>query len=123
MVNLSELCGLHYLTGLDFLDDGDQKHISFGVDGTYYTATIEPVDSYNSICVVSIAGRPCQRSIELPVFLTMQDRGIYGRGDNVLRALNIRNGREIFAVGTEDLDSNEPSGIIRIDPTNLDCKT
>ncbi len=117
-MNLMDLIGLKELTGVDFDTEStnDAQTIYFVLDGKTYAASEDPVDGYRS-CMKDIIEskykvknkfRPCR------VLGTMRDGGC-----DILDFIDVKTGKVVLSVGTDDADDYYPCWVARFTPENM----
>ena len=122
-MELKDLTGLHFLTGVDRQNvevDGDVADtISFVLDGVTYTATENPQDGYRS-CMNDIAISDRKVLNTFPPCHVMARMDLGGEGYRgvceILELLDVTTGGCVLKVGTESADDYYPSYVAEFDP-------
>lgn len=122
-MKLKDLVGIHCLSGVDLSvinDSGyDCNCVKFTLDGVTYCAVEDPDDGYRSYCgELVVSDSSCRFQFPaLQVLCTMQFEGLWG--DDVLLFTDVITGKEVLAVGTEDLNDYYPVCVMRYTPENM----
>lgn len=127
-MELKDLVGLHFLTGVDFENfetggyyNWDAQVVNFVLDGITYTATEDPEDGYRS----------CMREIKVSdfrvtnIFPAIQVLGVMRRREfssydsDIIDFYDTKNGKPVLSVGTDNLDNYYPSFVSDFQPENM----
>lgn len=130
-MELKELTGSHILKGIEvgtmskdfgFGFKNVCNYIKFALDDTIYLAIEDPADGYRSyMAELEITEEPCKIKLpDISVVCHMREDGRYYEND-VLVFIDSMNGKEILAVGTEDIDDYYPCCVFEYTPENMYC--
>lgn len=129
IMELIDLVGLHYLSGVDFSAESINRYgydevanaINFILDDVTYTAVEDAMDGYRS----------CMREIRQPdfkvsnIFSSVQVLAVkrtfdcYRDGGNILDFYDVKNGKCVLSVGTGNFESSYPTWIAVFTPENM----
>lgn len=124
-LELKDLVGEHILTGVDFnnqqiKDYGDEYQICqvirFTLDGKTYIACEDPEDGYRS-CMrwIRLSKETINNLEPIKILARMNDKC----NTITLQILNIKNGKIILEIGTDNEDSYYPNWIAEFHKENL----
>ena len=123
-MELKDLVGMHKLSGVDFenvkIDKygnfEDAQMMRFKLDNIIYVATEDPSDGYRSSMRDIIVSKDKIKN----KFKSIEVVGIYDDDDNdILKLVNVKNGKTIVTVGTDHSDSYYPYFIANFNPENI----
>ena len=131
-MELKDLVGLHVLQGIEvgttklkrfFYDECN--FVKFTLDGVTYLALENPDDGYRTYMEeLEIVDEPCKFALpDINVLCKMREQGKYTAGDNVLSFVDVKCGKEILAIGTENNDDYYPLCIMEYKPENMACNS
>lgn len=129
-VDLQTLVGEHHLDAVD--EDtaqikkwGDRYEsanvMRFRLDGKVYCAVEDPDDGYRSSMDKLFVSDDAMRNAFPPikVLARVMDRTEYSGAADVLQLLDVRNGKVILEVGTDNTDDYYPSFVASWNPANI----
>ena len=125
-VTLESLAGLHKLKGVDFgtanLGEyyGDSTSISFNLDGVVYTGIENPDDGYRSSLDKLIVSKDKIKNKfkSVSVMALARTSCRYGKAD-VLELVDVKTGKVVLEVGTNNTDDYYPSFVGNFYPENM----
>lgn len=127
-MKIKELIGEHTLDAVDFSNEdvklwGEQfqacQVMRFRLDGICYVATEDPSDGYRSSMhdfVVSDGAEMKNVFVPHKVIGRYRTKGIYGNEDDVLELIDVKTGKTIIEVGTENIADYYPGFVASFDP-------
>lgn len=129
-VELSDLVGLHKLSGVDretvkgggYYSDEDCEIFIFRLDRKTYVAQEDPEDGYRS-CMDSIKTSSDTIKNRFPsqaVFCKMREKS-HGEDNDVLEMYDVQTGKLVLAVGTGNTDDYYPYWVAEFYPENMFC--
>ena len=128
-MELKDLIGLHYLTGVEMSvikDDGDDCNcVKFTLDGITYCAVEDPSDGWRSYCkTLVISDASAKYSFPPLQVLCVMESGKELNDEppylvDVLRCIDVITGKEVLAIGTEGFDDYYPGCVMRYTPENM----
>lgn len=135
-IELKTLVGKHILQGVEMGrmpkertwsgDFDDCNYVKFTLDGTHYIALEDPEDGYRSYCEnLRTTPKPCRVTlpdIEVEVKYVDARHGTVWREDcDLIEVYDIKNGKLILEVGTENVGDYYPCCIFHYYPENMSC--
>lgn len=126
-MELKDLVGEHYLSGLDegitpaeSIYSDDANHFLFILDGITYKATENPDDGYRSyLRELEVSDEKVNYTFpQQKVIGKMKEDDTYSRND-VIVFCNPETDKPILEIGTDNLDDYYPCCILRWNPENL----
>ena len=132
-MTLEDLVGNHILSGVEFGTKKvngygwyeDANFAKFTIDGVTYLALENPDDGYRSYMEeLQIVEETC--SVRLPdvkVRCLMRDSKFHGQIDDVLSFVDVENGKEFLAIGTENTNDYYPYCVFEYTPENMSCNS
>jgi hypothetical protein len=137
MTELSDLVGLHELSGVSFSDIPTKlyswsdemencQHVSFILDGITYTAIEDPSDGYrSSMKDLIVGGDVANRFAPQKVFCTYEDKGkpgsSYESASDLLVVRDAVTSKVVLIVGTGNTDDYYPYFCAEFSPENMAC--
>ncbi|MCG7985015.1 MAG: DUF2800 domain-containing protein [Candidatus Thiodiazotropha lotti] len=130
-MELKDLTGLRFLDGVDFVNEDIPDYpgaiencqvCRFRLDGTVYVAAEDPEDGYrSSMRDLYVADKDAIKNTFEPIRVMCKHRteGSFGYADDVLEIIDIKTGRSVLIVGTENTDDYYPSFIANFDPAAM----
>lgn len=132
-MELKELEGKHILQGIEVSSEpttgwswcNNANYIKFKLDGVTYKATENPDDGYRSYCkeLEIVKDNP---EIPLPDVEVEcrhkrynKDKWGWSRIDDILEFTDVKNGKVILTIGTEDIGDYYPGCVLSWVPENL----
>ena len=114
-MNLKELVGNHWLSGVDVNTYGNDGSISFILDNIIYTVIEDPIDGYRSCIGEILIGKIEVKNTfkKVKVFCSIN------YDEDMLTMIDVKTGKTIIEVGTEYSDSYYPSFVNYWKPDNL----
>lgn len=130
LVEMESLVGKHTLSGVDEvlrkIEDGwhgfeDCQCINFVLDGKTYTAIEDPSDGYRSALEKIIESDEKVDNIFDPidVVVTLREKSRYGDYCEILDFIDIKNGKCVLEIGTDNTDDYYPSFVACWIPENM----
>lgn len=136
-ITLKSLEGRHVLQGVElgkvpkkdtwFGEPDECNYVKFTLDGKHYMAIEDPSDGYRSYCEeVKTVKDPCRTTlpdIEVRVeHVNVRGGSLYWHEDcDLIEVYDIKNGKLILEVGTENVGDYYPSCIFHYHPENMYC--
>lgn len=117
VVGLNSFLGKHYLSGVEYttVEDEYYEAIKFCLDGNTYIVSKDPSDGWRSYCREVIQTNiPCKNT-----FFPHEVCGIYEDNTDIIRFIDVNNGKMVFRFGTEKFDSYYPCCVMEWLPENL----
>lgn len=125
-MELSDLVGIHKLSGVDFEDTKikncfkelkDALMMRFKLDNKVYVATEDPEDGYRSCMKEIIISKDKIKNKFKPIDVL----GIYKKNEDkdILKLISIKTGKTIIEVGTDYSDSYYPYFVANFKPENI----
>jgi len=132
-MELKDLVGRHYLTGVDQSDKQiklwgssyeDCNVINFVLDGKTYTAIEDPSDGYRSAMKeITISDESVSNTFPpVEVMGKMRGDSIYEAND-VIEFWDIENGKLVLAVGTANYKDYYPYWVAEFNPQDMSINT
>lgn len=130
-MELSDLVGLHILDAVDLSseevrtwgDEFEHAHvIRFRLDQVCYVAVEDPSDGYRSAMgEIHIEESPNMKNefIGIDVFCRHKTDGSDGSSSDTIQCFDVKNGKLVLEVGTENTDDYYPSFIASFIPENM----
>lgn len=130
-MELQELVGLHKLSGVDMSNEkikeewGDSfedcQVINFILDKKTYTAIEDPSDGYRS----SMREIKLSKVVIKNVFKPVKVMGVMRQdtSDDVIDFFDVKTGKVVLSVGTENLDDYYPGFVAFFNPENMAINT
>ncbi len=128
-MELIDLVGEKMFSGIDFENEqiktwGDNfedcQCVNFILDGKVYTAIEDPSDGYRSNMKEIKESSINVKNIFEPVrvLARMKEDDEYGKND-ILQLIDLRNGKIVFEVGTDNYDDYYPCWVASFSPENF----
>lgn len=124
-MELSDLVGIHKLSGVDFENVKIEKYdyfedaqmMRFKLDNKVYVATEDPNDGYRSCMKEIILSKDKIKNKFKPIDVL----GIYKKNEDkdILKLISIKTGKTIIEVGTDYSDSYYPYFVANFKPENI----
>jgi hypothetical protein len=128
-MELTELVGLHVLTGVDFGDQTIERYgslensqvMNFVLDGVTYSAVEDPDDGYRSMMgSLLVSDVPVKNTFAgVTVMGIMRGPEQHGDGNDILDLYDVANAKPVLSVGTDYSDGYYPSFVAVFSPENL----
>lgn len=130
-MEVKDLVGLHKLSGVDMSNEkikeewGDSfedcQVINFILDKKTYTAIEDPSDGYRS----SMREIKLSKVVIENVFKPVKVMGVMRQdtSDDVIDFFDVKTGKVVLSVGTEDLDDYYPGFVAFFNPENMAINT
>lgn len=130
-MEVKDLVGLHKLSGVDMSNEkikeewGDSfedcQVINFILDKKTYTAIEDPSDGYRS----SMREIKLSKVVIKNVFKPVKVMGVMRQdtSDDVIDFFDVKTGKVVLSVGTEDLDDYYPGFVAFFNPENMAINT
>jgi len=120
-MKLSDLVGMHELSGVDTTQEDDVDVVRFVLDGTTYKATEDPDDGYRSylkeitVCAEDVSNNfPPQKVVG-----KMKDGG----SSDLIQFIDATTGKVALEVGTDNYNDYYPMCVLSWHPENLACNS
>ena len=121
-MELKDFVGKHMLSGVDMGREGDANYIVFRLDERAYMAIEDPEDGYRSHmnAIYEYENYKFKNTFEpQEVLCSYDDGGNNGRND-IIDFRDMKNGKVVLSVGTENTDDWYPSFVASWIPENLE---
>jgi hypothetical protein len=130
-MELKDLVGLHKLSGVDMSNESikaewgdsfeDCQVINFILDRKTYTAIEDPSDGYRS----SMQEVKESKVVVKNKFAPVKVMGVMrpDNSDDVIDFFDVKTGKIVLSVGTDDLDDYYPSFVAEFTPENMAINT
>lgn len=130
-VELKDLVGLHQLTGVDMDNELTKEHygweefmhcqvINFMLDGITYTVSENPEDGYrSSMREILVSNKPIKNKFEPVQVNGVMRPNTRGYSNDIVDFYDVKTGKVVLSVGTEDLDDWYPNFVGYFDPTAM----
>lgn len=112
--------GRHYLSGVEYTTTKDEygfqyEAVKFCLDNNTYIVSKDPDDGWRSRCREIIKTNvPCKNT-----FSPQEVCGIYEDNTDIIRFIDVNNGKMVFRFGTDYSDSYYPCCVMEWLPENL----
>ena len=130
---LEDLVGNHVLSGVELGTKKvdvygwyvDSNFAKFTLDGVTYLALENPDDGYRSYMEeLQVVEETCAvRLPDVKVRCHMRDFKCSGQTDDVLSFVDVENGKEFLAIGTENTEDYYPYCVFEYTPENMSCNS
>ena len=130
-ITLKSLEGRHILQGVELgkvqreewgWNYSECNYVKFTLDGKHYMAVENPSDGYRSYCEeVKVVKEPCRTLLP---DIRVEIKYLDGKRDNfcdIIQVFDIKNGKLILEVGTENVGDYYPFCIFHYHPENMSC--
>lgn len=129
-VTLDSLVGEHDLDGVDLSNERvktygehyeDASVIRFRLDGIVFTAIEAPSDGYRS-SMDKIFAETCELNNTFPavrVLARKKENGEYGDVNDTLELIDLKTGKVVLEVGTDNTDDDYPSFVSAFWPEHM----
>jgi len=128
-MELSDLVGLHELSGVDFATETllqygthyeDCQLVNFVLDGKTYTAVEDPNDGYrSSMAEIKVTDFKVANTFEPVQVVGMMRVGRFQGDYDVLDLVDVKTGKIVLSVGTDHTDDYYPTFVSDWQPENL----
>lgn len=131
-IGLKDLVGRHILSGIEtgqvkrtiFGYEEECNYIKFTLDGVHYMAVEDPDDGYRSYLYdLEISDTPCRYPLpDVAVECHMRPDDVeHYEVNDILVFVDVKNGKEVLAIGTGNTDDYYPYCVLDYIPENLSC--